>query len=75
MPDGLSTYTVYYNPQDYPGKWVVRRHEVARGAIIADPEPLVVGNSLGEARDAIPPGLVAMGPGHEDPGAIVEVWI
>jgi hypothetical protein len=29
-------FTLYYDPKDYPGEWVVRRHVVKNGEAVAD---------------------------------------
>ena len=50
----LSIYTVYNNPTDYPGKFVVRRYVSESGRTIADFEPLLVCDTLDQARAAIP---------------------
>jgi hypothetical protein len=46
----LNIYTVYYNPSDYPNKWVVRRSEVMKplsSAKIHNQEIVYVGNKEG----------------------------
>jgi hypothetical protein len=71
----LRIFTVYHNPLDYPGKYVVRGCNSAAGIIVNDPEPTCVVGTLAEARASIPYGMHCMPrlPGDEPP--IVEVWI
>lgn len=71
----LRIFTVYHNPRDYPGKWVVRGNNTVGGLIVNDPEPTYVGDSLAGARASIPHGMTMIPrmPGDEPP--IVEVWV
>jgi hypothetical protein len=67
----LEMFTIYCNPRDYPGKYVVRRHVTGIGP---DPEPLAVVDTLDEARDAVPPYLACMNRQPDDQPQIVETW-
>jgi len=69
----MDIYTVYFNPSDYPGKYVVRVTTIvgARG-IVGDPG---VFDSLENARECIPQSLMRMDRLPEDDPVIVEVWI
>lgn len=83
-PDGmvapipiLPMWTVYKNPSDYPGKFVVRR-----AASIATPpfalhdrKPLIVCDSLEQARAAIPEGAHNLSRMPGDDPNIYEVWV
>lgn len=71
----LSMWTVYQSPSDYPGRFVVRRCEVARGVITHDATPLAVVDTLEAARAAVPRGLACMHRHPEDQPQIVEVWL
>jgi len=77
--DSLSIFTVYRNPRDYPGSFVVRRFEVtADGCTQRAPLPLVVTDTLDEARAAVHrahPGAVCMARSDGDEPQIVESWI
>jgi hypothetical protein len=70
----LLVWTIYESPKDFPGKFVVRPHETARGSS----RPLAthfLADTLDGARQFIPMGLVCM---HRDPSddpVIVESWI
>jgi hypothetical protein len=70
----LAMYVVYRNPRDYPERFVVRRTLVGT-EIRKDAEPLIVCDSLEEARDAIPGGLVCITRSIEDDPVIVETWL
>lgn len=72
----MSVWAVYYNPNDFPGKYVARRHDIFREY----PEPMAsdqhyVADSLVELRDLIPPGLCCLPPAGEDDFKIVETWV
>lgn len=76
MSDELPVYTVYYNPADFPGQYVVRRFVVTSGsAPQADESPLYVGDSLERARDIIPPGLYCFSGDAADEPIVVESWM
>lgn len=79
MSDVLYQWTVYVNPSDYPGKWVVRRFAITRTedeivGVAKDNEPLIVADSLDEARKVIPPGAYCLGRHEDDDPVIYEVW-
>ena len=71
----LVIYTIYENPTDYPGKFVVRKHDVIAGSSTPDKLPCAVVSSLDEARKAIPEGMVNIQRLPEDEPQIVESWI
>lgn len=73
-PDVLPMWVVYYNPEDFPGKYVVRVHELRPDGL----KPLSeawIGDTLAEARASIPPGLVRIPRVEEDFRSIVETWL
>lgn len=80
-PDGMVAparifpiWTVYKNPVDYPEKFVVRR-STAIPHVIHDPEPLIICDSLEEARAVIPEGAYRMNRMPDDAPHIYEVWL
>lgn len=79
LPEGhvLSMYTIYFNPRDYPGRFVMREWFIVKGSREPMPAPLpsAVCDTLEEARRALPPGVVWMGRNPEDESQIVEVWV
>lgn len=68
----LELYTIYENPADYAGLFVLRR------SFATLPEPLPggawKGRTLEEARGLIPRGKVNIGRFPQDDPVIVEVW-
>jgi len=78
VKDSLSIFTVYENPLDYPGSFVVRRFEVSADSTRAAALPLAVVDTLAEARAAVRrahPGAVCMARADGDEPQIVESWI
>lgn len=73
MPGTLITYTVFFNPSDFPGQYVVRAFEVVQCAV----HPSAMARSaqtLAEARTHIPRGLFRMDPQPGDHPSVIEVW-
>lgn len=73
--DDLVLFTIYNSPKDYPGKFVVRRWWIGDGP---DPQPtgdFVLADSLDEAREFVPPGLVCFMRSETDDPVIVETWL
>ena len=71
----LVVYTIYENPTDYPGKFVVRKHDVIAGSSTPAELPCAIASSLDEARKTIPDGMVNIQRLPEDEPQIVESWI
>lgn len=71
----LRHFVVYYDPRDYPSKYVVRGWSVTECSIVPDPEPIIVTDSLTAARNAVPMGLIMLPRFSNDSPAIVEVWM
>jgi hypothetical protein len=76
----LATYAIYEKPRDFPESFVVRRWTVRGGVLdpVADPEPLVVADSLEAARrglEDVVPGLFRLSREPGDDSVIVETWI
>ncbi|RYF07309.1 MAG: hypothetical protein EOO77_25955 [Oxalobacteraceae bacterium] len=74
-PDALSMWTIYANPADYPGKWVVRRQEILPGLRCAQTGDMSVHDTLEAARKAIPNHTGYLGRQPEDEPQIVESWM
>lgn len=75
METVLPVYTVYYDPLDYPGRYVVRRWNVTAGAPRPEKTPLYVGDSLERARSLIPLGLICFTADDGDDPAVLESWM
>ena len=73
--EGLHMFTIYENPRDYPGRFVVRESVVnADSSIVVSDNPVAIVHSLEDARAAVPPGLVMLTCSPEDDPVVVEVW-
>lgn len=70
----LTQYTIYVNPADQPGKFVVREWHVVRGS----PEPVAgeswVVESLDAARAVVPDGCFRLERAPDDDPVILETW-
>lgn len=67
----LEIYTIYKNPSDYPGKWVMRMHEVPGGPAAM----CLVGETLEEVRAFVPSHLIRLSPAPDDDPVIYETWM
>ncbi len=65
-------WTIYDHPGDYPDKFVVRKFIVGTSLIAT--QEVIVGATLDEVRDLIPPGLVCLTRSPDDDPVIVETW-
>jgi len=71
----IQQYCIYWDPSDYPKKFVVRRWTIGEdGVPVADTECKVFTRLTG-ARKSIPSGFVRIGRDEKDDKSIVEVWI
>jgi len=69
-------YTVYDNPLDYPGQWVIRRFFVSAGQVLADFNIWSRSGSLEAARATLPPHAQFLRERYDDDDPkIVEAWI
>lgn len=76
MTDYLYMWTVYHDPKDFPGKYVVRKWRVGNGGLLeAAVAPDAVCASLEEARASVPQGKVKLGRNAPDDPCIVETWV
>lgn len=73
--DRLPMVAVYFNPSDYPGRFIARRFWVAGGVITAEMDPIAVGQSLAAVQECIPPGMTRLSPLPGDENTIVETWL
>jgi hypothetical protein len=77
MDDGdrITFWTVYHNPADYPGKYVVRAQWAERGGQIKHSAECTVHDTLEGARAAVPPGCWPFARDPNDDPVIVESWM
>ena len=72
----LTVWTIYRHPHDYPGRWVMRAHEVLPTVGITWPHDVCsVASSLDEIRAKVPPGTWRVGRAPGDHPVIHECWI
>lgn len=77
MSKNLIIYTIYFNPSDYPGKYVVRGYEIdginPNGKPLSNPG---IYETLNAARDPFQRnGFVCLDRDTFDDACIVEVWL
>lgn len=71
----LRIVVIYENPTDHPGKFVAREQWAGAGAILVGGAPLIVADSLTEARSVVPDGMIRLPRNPEDEPQIVECWL
>ena len=71
--DNLIIWTIYKSPRDYPGRWVLRGHEVGSGTSTPRPHCIVSDTYTGII-DILPPGLHRLPRDEDDDPAIYESW-
>ena len=75
LSDGLRMYQIFRHPDDYPDHFVVRGFTINRGIILAD-AAVHLCDTLEQARDALPDGIVVRLPREDDDlPSIVESWV
>lgn len=70
----MKVYTIYFNPTDFPGLYVLRAWGVYSGRPVPD-EHCETANSLDEIRKFLPEEVVWIGRYADDDPKIVECWI
>jgi hypothetical protein len=71
----VTVWAIYREPQDYPGRWVLRGHEVFPGHGLRAHSFCFLADSLDEARAKVPAGAKRFGRSPEDHPAIHECWM
>lgn len=74
----LTMFVIYWDPSDYPRKFVVREWRVSGdkpGELMAASKPTAVVDTVEEARAAVPPYLVKLACQDGDDPAIYETWL
>jgi hypothetical protein len=72
--DVLTIWTVYRDPTDYPGMWVLRGHDVTASGS-APRRDCFISDTIEAVHRALPPGLVRLDRNLEDDPKIVETWV
>lgn len=73
--DFLPLWTIYFNPSDFPGFWVVREQRVLHGGLLYKMPIACVCSSLEEARRSVPIALHRIERDPMDDSVIVETWL
>jgi hypothetical protein len=73
--ESLPMWVIYYDPKDYPGKWVVRRFDISSAEGIVPQTEASVCDSLTEARAAVPLGASWLDRSPGDEPQIKEMWL
>jgi hypothetical protein len=74
MSDELMVWTIFHNPLDHPGKWVLRSFTV-RPLQVQPSADCVVADSLEQVRAALPGGVYLLPRDLLDDPAIYESWV
>lgn len=72
--DTLTIWTVFRNPRDHPGQWVLRGFDVSAGRSAPRAE-CVVADTLDDIHAALPPGLTYLPRAEHDDPVIYESWV
>lgn len=73
--DVVPLWIITFNPSDFPGKYVVRRHEVRAGKSYGPTLEFNVADTLDEVRGFVPGWAIRFDRQLEDDPVIVESWI
>ena len=71
----LTIWTIYREPDDYPGCWVLRAHEVFPGVGMYSRDSCFVAATLDEVRARVPPDTWYVGRAPDDHPVIYESWL
>ena len=80
----LAVYVVYFNPTDFPNKWVVRLHTISKEEGVQATEEYYVAHSIEEARDGLAEFAAELDMqipcarlerSEQDDPVIVETWL
>lgn len=72
----MTQWVIFFNPTDYPGKYVLRRFQVGPGTVTPEAEPDGVFETLEDAREVFRGStLVRIERDPNDEPQIVETWL
>lgn len=74
MSAELAMWVIYERPSDHPDDFVLCRHVVGPGTVMADAR-MYCAPTLDEIRLMLPSGLVCIGRSESDEPQIVETWL
>lgn len=72
--EALYQYVIYFNPSDYPNKYVLRQFQIEAGHVIAG-AAMAIKDTIEEVRDFLPTGVVQLPVYPTDDKVISEVWM
>ena len=72
--EGLTMWTVYRYPRDYPDSWVARRIIIKANKTLMTND-MFIAPSLDEVRALLPRGLYRLDRLRQDDPVIAEVWL
>jgi len=73
--DRLTVWTIYREPSDYPGRWVLRGHDIFPSRGIRRHKFCFTAATLREIRTKVPPGTWCVGREPTDHPTIHESWV
>ncbi len=74
LSEALTVYVIFYNPSDYPGKYVLRPQHVVGGDIIRG-DVLPVEDSLHACQARLPLGLYRLDRLPGELPTVAECWL
>lgn len=73
--DHLDLYVVYFNPKDFPDKFVARKFIIDYSGRQTPGHIIATANTIEEVRAKIPEGLYRQIRSENDDPCIVETWL
>lgn len=71
----LQIWTVYENPSDYPGLFVLRRYDILRNGRVVPNREVATAPDRAGVEAHLPPGLAFLPRDPRDPPSVVGSWI
>lgn len=71
----FTIWTIYHDPDDYPGRWVLRAHDIFPDTGMRSHSSCFVAATLDEVRAKVPAGCTCVGRTPEDHPVIYESWL
>ncbi len=71
----IAFYAIYNSPADFPGRVVVRKWLIGLGLKPVPTDEIAIVDSVEEAREFLPLGLVCFTRHELDDPCIVEMWL
>lgn len=72
--DLLTIWVIYQNPGDYPGRWVLRGHDIGSGTVMPRPA-CYIADSYDKLLSSLPPGVQRLPHYDGDDPVIYETWM